>query len=78
MAHLYKEINPSSKYYLMRGQYAENEALANSTTLYVGNLSFYTKEEQLWELFSRIGEVKQIIMGLNKKTLEQCGFCFVM
>eukprot|EP00252_Welwitschia_mirabilis_P006057 TRINITY_DN16755_c0_g1_i2.p1 TRINITY_DN16755_c0_g1~~TRINITY_DN16755_c0_g1_i2.p1 ORF type:complete len:221 (+),score=36.75 TRINITY_DN16755_c0_g1_i2:56-718(+) len=54
------------------------EALRTSTTVYVGNLSFYTTEEQLYELFSRAGEVKKIIMGLDKNTKTSCGFCFVI
>ena len=48
-----------------------------STTLYVGNLSFYTTEEQLYELFGRAGDVKKIIMGLDKFKKTPCGFCFV-
>ncbi|KAJ3285287.1 Nuclear cap-binding protein subunit 2 [Borealophlyctis nickersoniae] len=51
--------------------------LANSTTLYVGNLSFYTTEEQIYELFSKCGEIKRIIMGLDKYKKTPCGFCFV-
>ncbi|KAL0226193.1 hypothetical protein P9112_013517 [Eukaryota sp. TZLM1-RC] len=51
--------------------------LAATTTLYVGNLSFYTSEEQIHALFSRAGRIKRIIMGLNKKSLKPCGFCFV-
>ena len=42
--------------------------LQTSTTLYVGNLSFYTTEEQIYELFSKCGEIKRIIMG-NKNTM---------
>lgn len=53
------------------------EKLRNSTTLYVGNLSYYTTETQLFEFFSSVGEVKRIIMGLNKQTKTPCGFCFV-
>lgn len=49
-----------------------------STTLYVGNLSFYTNETQLIEFFSKCGEVKNLIMGLNKIQKQPCGFCFVM
>lgn len=30
-------------------------APSRSTTLYIGNLSFYTNEEQLHELFSKVG-----------------------
>ncbi|KAI9360449.1 RNA-binding region RNP-1 domain-containing protein [Zopfochytrium polystomum] len=48
-----------------------------SSTLYVGNLSFYTTEEQIYELFSKCGEIKRIIMGLDRQKKTPCGFCFV-
>ncbi|KAJ2004581.1 nuclear cap binding complex subunit, partial [Coemansia sp. S85] len=51
--------------------------LARTTTLYVGNLSFYTTEEQLYEIFSKAGEIKRIIMGLSRNDKTPCGFCFV-
>ena len=51
--------------------------LHGSNTLYVGNLSFYTTEEQIYELFSRAGEIKRIIMGLDRMKKTPCGFCFV-
>ncbi|KAJ2795224.1 nuclear cap binding complex subunit, partial [Coemansia furcata] len=51
--------------------------LARTTTLYVGNLSFYTTEEQLYEIFSKAGEIKRIIMGLSRTDKTPCGFCFV-
>ncbi len=51
--------------------------LNNSTTLYVGNLSFYTSEDQIYELFSMCGEVKRVIMGLDRVKKTPCGFCFV-
>uniref|UniRef100_A0A2P2MTY0 Nuclear cap-binding protein subunit 2 n=1 Tax=Rhizophora mucronata TaxID=61149 RepID=A0A2P2MTY0_RHIMU len=54
------------------------QALQMSTTLYVGNMSFYTTEEQVYELFSRAGEIKKIIMGLDKNSKTPCGFCFVL
>ncbi|KAF8652676.1 hypothetical protein AX16_004183 [Volvariella volvacea WC 439] len=59
------------------------ELLAKSTTLYVGNLSFYTTEEQIYELFAKCaspesgGGIKRIIMGLDRNTRTPCGFCFV-
>ena len=43
----------------------------------MGNLSFYTTEEQVYELFSRCGEIKRIIMGLDRVKKTPCGFCFV-
>lgn len=58
-------------------------AVANSATLYVGNLSFYTTEEQMYELFARVthvaggGGIKRIIMGLDRNTKTPCGFAFV-
>ena len=51
--------------------------LSKSSTLYVGNLSFYTTEEQVYELFSKCGDVKRIIMGLDRFKKTPCGFCFV-
>ncbi|KAG9139823.1 hypothetical protein Leryth_020217 [Lithospermum erythrorhizon] len=41
-------------------------------------MSFYTTEEQAYELFSRAGEIKKITMGLDKNTKTPCGFCFVL
>jgi nuclear cap-binding protein subunit 2 len=48
-----------------------------SNTVYVGNLSFYTTEEQIYELFSKVGDIKRIIMGLDREKKTPCGFCFV-
>lgn len=54
------------------------QALLSSTTVYIGNMSFYTTEEQVYELFTRAGEIKKIIMGLDKNSKTPCGFCFVL
>ncbi|KAJ5238441.1 Nuclear cap-binding protein subunit 2 [Penicillium chermesinum] len=51
--------------------------LQNATTLYVGNLSFYTTEEQIHELFAKCGEIKRLVMGLDRFEKTPCGFCFV-
>ena len=62
----------------LQGTRTEQERqLLVSTTLYVGNMSFYTSEEQIHELFSRCGDVKRIVMGLDKYKKTPCGFCFV-
>ncbi|PWI64874.1 hypothetical protein PCL_08507 [Purpureocillium lilacinum] len=53
------------------------DPLANATTLYVGNLSFFTSEEQIYELFSKCGEIKRLVMGLDRFQKTPCGFCFV-
>jgi len=41
------------------------------------NLSFYTTEEQIIEVFKKCGEIRRIVMGLNRNTKTPCGFCFV-
>ena len=80
MAHLYKDTGVKSLYTdrkFMGGKEGWQDALETSTTLYIGNLSFYTTEEQLYELFSRCGELKRVVMGLDRNTKTPCGFCFV-
>lgn len=49
-----------------------------SCTLYIGKLSTDTTEEQLYELFSKCGVIKQIIMGLDRFKNIPCGFCFII
>ncbi len=57
--------------------------LQSSTTCYVGNMSFFTTEEQIWELFAQASRrtkplsVRKITMGLNRDSRTPCGFCFV-
>lgn len=53
------------------------EALDNSKTIYVSNIVDGMVEERLWQLFSMVGEVRRIIMGINRSLLTFCGFCFV-
>jgi nuclear cap-binding protein subunit 2 len=80
MSHLYKVPQAETGYSRKNWHGTAEEyhhALATSTTVYVGNLSFFTREEQIWELFSKVGEVSRIVMGLNKYELTPCGFCFV-
>ncbi|CAH1781432.1 unnamed protein product, partial [Owenia fusiformis] len=55
----------------------QEKLLLTSSTLYIGNLSFYTTEEQIYELFSRAGDIKRVVMGLDKVKKTPCGFCFV-
>ena len=73
--------SPAATLYVDRHYEGDHDSLKNelarSTTVYVGNLSFYTTEEQIYELFRKCGELKRIIMGLNSKTKTPAGFCFV-
>jgi nuclear cap-binding protein subunit 2 len=59
------------------GEEAWRKKLSESSTVYVGNLSCYTNEYQLYELFSRCGSIRRIIMGLDKFKKTPCGFCFI-
>eukprot|EP01093_Parvamoeba_rugata_P018649 TRINITY_DN800_c0_g2_i1.p2 TRINITY_DN800_c0_g2~~TRINITY_DN800_c0_g2_i1.p2 ORF type:complete len:227 (+),score=-22.48 TRINITY_DN800_c0_g2_i1:1132-1812(+) len=80
MASLYESLEPGSLYKdpQYEGSLHEYQAdLKRSSTLYVGNLSFYTTEEQIYELFERAGPVKRVIMGLDKNKRTPCGFAFV-
>ncbi|XP_053130267.1 nuclear cap-binding protein subunit 2 [Hemicordylus capensis] len=73
----YCEISHYRDQHFKGSRYLQEKALKNSCTLYVGNLSFYTTEEQIHELFSKCGDVKRIVMGLDKVKKTPCGFCFV-
>ncbi|KAI1703077.1 exonuclease domain-containing protein [Ditylenchus destructor] len=53
------------------------QLLSTSTTLWVGELSHNTTEEQIIELFSRAGPIHRVIMGLHRDDHTPCGFCFV-
>ena len=48
--------------------------MAKSSTLYIGNLSFYTTEEQLHQFFSKCGALKRIVMGLDRHRKTPAGF----
>mmetsp|Transcript_39661 Transcript_39661/g.55073 ORF Transcript_39661/g.55073 Transcript_39661/m.55073 type:complete len:215 (-) Transcript_39661:146-790(-) len=82
MARLYKSLQVGLSAYRDRrfdgSQDEYEDCLKDSTTVYVGNLSFYTTEEQILDLFSRVGEVRRIVIGLDKQRLTPCGFCFVV
>ncbi|KAI5121678.1 hypothetical protein M0805_002754 [Coniferiporia weirii] len=86
MAHVVTPLDQPSNYKDSQSKVdrqRQDDLLAKSSTLYVGNLSFYTTEEQIYELFSKCaspeegGGVKRIIMGLDRNTRTPCGFCFV-
>ena len=68
-----EEISPYYKY----KQNIDKDKLKNSSTLYIGNLSYNTTEFQLYQLFSFCGKIKRVIMGLNRLTKSTCGFAFI-
>ena len=46
-------------------------------TIYIGNLSFQAEQEDLFDLFSQYGEVKQCTLPLDRETGRKRGFAFV-
>lgn len=73
-----KPLFPLSMILRLQGSRGEQEKLLRaSSTLYIGNLSFYTTEEQIYELFSRCGDIRRVVMGLDKYKKTPCGFCFM-
>ena len=46
-------------------------------TIYVGNLSFQAEREDLLDLFSQYGEVRQCSLPLDRDTGRKRGFAFV-
>jgi len=65
------------------GLRSQQQALQDSSTaLYVGNLSFSTREDQIWNHFAPYGALQRVVMGLRQASLDApkvpCGFCFVV
>ncbi|NQV11046.1 MAG: RNA-binding protein, partial [Cyanobacteria bacterium] len=46
-------------------------------TIYIGNLSFDAEQEDLRDLFSQYGEVRQCSLPLDRETGRKRGFAFV-
>lgn len=45
--------------------------------LYVGNLAYSVSEEDLRELFSQAGEIKDVALVMDRETMRPRGFGFV-
>jgi len=55
-------------------------AISQSCCVYVGNLSVFTTEDQLYFHFGLVGDVEKVQMGLCQGGINQgrpAGFCFV-
>lgn len=83
MAKLYSYLEEveEKREYLDRSAFTtleqQQEAKDKSLTVYVGNLSFYSSELQIYNLFTYAGSVDRVIMGLHRVEKTPCGFCFV-
>ncbi|PNH05182.1 Nuclear cap-binding protein subunit 2 [Tetrabaena socialis] len=82
MSKLLKVLNPAITQYRDRrfegGEADWENALVTSTAVYIGNLAFTTREEQLYDVFGRVGHIKRIVMGLDKVQKTPCGFAFAI
>jgi nuclear cap-binding protein subunit 2 len=56
---------------------SQTKALQTSKTLYIGNLAFSTRSSHLHALFSMVGPISAVIMGLDRIQKTPCGFAFV-
>mmetsp|Transcript_4570 Transcript_4570/g.6881 ORF Transcript_4570/g.6881 Transcript_4570/m.6881 type:complete len:275 (-) Transcript_4570:91-915(-) len=53
--------------------------MQTSRAIYVGNLSLWTQEAQIWKYFNSFFDgVEDIIMGVNRTDKTAAGFCFVV
>lgn len=64
-----KEFKGSCKEY--------EDILKKTKTVWVGKLNKNIIEEQIWALFSFCGEIRRVIMGIDRVNREFAGFCFV-
>ncbi|CXI26390.1 nuclear cap-binding protein, putative [Plasmodium berghei] len=81
MSHLYEQVYKKRKYYdrALCNDYEDwLNKIQYSKTVYIGNLSIYTTEQQIYEHMNKAGDVENIIMGLHRTEKSPCGFCFVV
>lgn len=78
---LFANSTEESKLYWDRSHYSSPEsqlkALAESSTLYIGNLAFSTRSHNVLSHFSQIGPVRKVVMGMDRYQHTPCGFGFV-
>lgn len=77
MSHLHAA---PKRLYIDRTNYSREEWLAKleeTRTVYVGNLSFFTTEEQVLARFEEYGGISRVVIGKNKTKKVPCGFCFI-
>jgi nuclear cap-binding protein subunit 2 len=88
MAELFLDLTPAAAYVDRKEQLKANSdedyyairqrQMKSTTSVYVGNLAYYTTERQVEDLFSCCGQIADIVMGLHKFQRTPCGFCFVV
>jgi nuclear cap-binding protein subunit 2 len=89
-APILQHVETTAKLYWDRSNYTspaeQMQALQQSSTVYVGNLSFTVRSHHVQQHFTRLLSpsmgnthcvVKRVILGLDRKKKTPCGFCFV-
>lgn len=67
-------LSKSTTLYVRQSPCVHKVSIPNDNIFQIGNLSFYTTEEQIYELFTKCaspedgGGIKRIIMGLDRNT----------
>jgi RNA recognition motif-containing protein len=51
--------------------------LQNSTTLFVGNLPYHFRERDVEEYFDRCGRLRNVTVGINRRTGQSKGYAFI-
>ena len=80
MSEIFSKLEPRSRYFDKEGELNEEdyaEGLKSTTTVYVGNLYFGTRENQIYHYFLEAGPIKRLIMSKHKKEKKSWGFCFI-
>ncbi|ODV63148.1 nuclear cap-binding protein subunit CBC2 ASCRUDRAFT_17687, partial [Ascoidea rubescens DSM 1968] len=81
--HSAQRLDVPSKYLLSKAikkknGYDQLKRTMVSRTIYVQVLDFSITEEQIYQMFSKVGEVEKVIAGLNSQSQEPCGFWFII
>ena len=53
------------------------ERLSITSTIYVGTFPYDVEESHIYSIFNNFGPIKKVIMGINPKTKQNIGFCFI-
>jgi len=56
---------------------SSREETRNSSSLFVGNLPYHLRERDVIDIFEKFGPVKLCTVGVNKKTGQSMGYCFI-
>jgi len=81
MGSVYQQLKRRRKPYWDKKRFRSIEdalsSLNGTNTLYVGDISNDTTANQIHSVFSLVGRVQRVRIGINQASREGCGFCFV-